>query len=111
MSTCRGFFGVGFDVAVGGDGQVSMGQTIVKASANKIRRLNDGRVIVGFAGATADALDEILPHMVWSHPKAASYYLNTRRRNTMTCPWRMVDHWWMTRSPDPADLRLAPAGG
>ena len=42
-------------VAMGGDGQVSMGQTIMKATANKIRRLNEGRVIVGFAGATADA--------------------------------------------------------
>jgi ATP-dependent HslUV protease subunit HslV len=43
-------------VAVGGDGQVSFGQTIVKANAKKVRRLGDGRVIGGFAGATADAL-------------------------------------------------------
>jgi ATP-dependent HslUV protease subunit HslV len=41
-------------VAVGGDGQVSIGQTIVKANAKKVRRLG-GAVIGGFAGATADA--------------------------------------------------------
>lgn len=38
-----------------GDGQVSMGQTIVKATANKLRRLSDGKIIAGFAGSTADA--------------------------------------------------------
>ena len=48
-------------VAIGGDGQVSIGQTIVKANAKKVRRLGKGRgaesgdVIGGFAGATADA--------------------------------------------------------
>lgn len=42
-------------VAIGGDGQVSRGSTIMKAGANKIRRLLEGQVIVGFAGSTADA--------------------------------------------------------
>ena len=42
-------------VAVGGDGQVSIGQTIIKANAKKVRRLAKGDVIAGFAGATADA--------------------------------------------------------
>ena len=42
-------------VAMGGDGQVSMGQTVVKADAQKIRRLMDDRILVGFAGAAADA--------------------------------------------------------
>src|ERR1700730_11403417 len=42
-------------VAIGGDGQVSIGQTIVKANAEKVRRLAKGDVIGGFAGATADA--------------------------------------------------------
>jgi ATP-dependent HslUV protease subunit HslV len=42
-------------VAIGGDGQVSIGQTIVKANAKKVRRLGKGDVISGFAGATADA--------------------------------------------------------
>lgn len=42
-------------VAIGGDGQVSMGNTIVKSNARKIRRLHHDQVIAGFAGATADA--------------------------------------------------------
>ena len=42
-------------VAMGGDGQVSLGDSIMKADANKIRRLMDGKVITGFAGASADA--------------------------------------------------------
>ncbi len=42
-------------VVIGGDGQVSIGQTIVKANAKKVRRLAKGDVIGGFAGATADA--------------------------------------------------------
>jgi ATP-dependent HslUV protease, peptidase subunit HslV len=42
-------------VVLAGDGQVSMGNTIVKASANKLRLLNDGQIVAGFAGSTADA--------------------------------------------------------
>lgn len=42
-------------VVVGGDGQVSLGQTVIKANARKVRRLGKGDVIAGFAGATADA--------------------------------------------------------
>ncbi len=45
----------GGKVVVAGDGQVSLGQTIIKANARKVRRLGDGSVIGGFAGATADA--------------------------------------------------------
>src|ERR1051326_1176050 len=45
----------GGSVVIGGDGQVSIGQTIVKANARKVRRLCKGGVIGGFAGATADA--------------------------------------------------------
>jgi len=40
---------------IAGDGQVSMGPTIVKGAARKVRTLADGRVLAGFAGATADA--------------------------------------------------------
>ena len=43
-------------VAIAGDGQVSLGNTVIKASAQKVRRIGDGSVIAGFAGATADAL-------------------------------------------------------
>jgi ATP-dependent HslUV protease subunit HslV len=42
-------------VVIGGDGQVSLGQTIVKGNAKKVRRLSKGNVIGGFAGSTADA--------------------------------------------------------
>ena len=45
----------GGKVVVVGDGQVSMGQTVMKPNARKVRRLHDGSVIGGFAGATADA--------------------------------------------------------
>jgi ATP-dependent HslUV protease subunit HslV len=42
-------------VALGGDGQVSLGQTIMKGNARKVRRLHDDEVLAGFAGGTADA--------------------------------------------------------
>ena len=42
-------------VALGGDGQVSLGDTIMKSNARKVRRLSEDRVIAGFAGGTADA--------------------------------------------------------
>ena len=42
-------------VAIGGDGQVSMGNTVMKGNARKVRRLNRDSVIAGFAGGTADA--------------------------------------------------------
>lgn len=42
-------------VAIAGDGQVTAGETVMKGNARKVRRLFDGKVITGFAGATADA--------------------------------------------------------
>ncbi|HUW33239.1 MAG TPA: ATP-dependent protease subunit HslV [Planctomycetota bacterium] len=45
----------GDDVAIGGDGQVTHGQAVMKAKARKIRRLYEDKIIVGFAGSTADA--------------------------------------------------------
>ncbi|MCP5382942.1 MAG: ATP-dependent protease subunit HslV [Kordiimonadaceae bacterium] len=42
-------------VVVVGDGQVSLGNTVIKANARKVRRIGDGNVIAGFAGSTADA--------------------------------------------------------
>ena len=47
--------GPGPRVALGGDGQVTLGQVVVKAGARKVRRLHHDRVLAGFAGATADA--------------------------------------------------------
>ncbi|VBB69117.1 ATP-dependent protease HslV [invertebrate metagenome] len=42
-------------VVIAGDGQVSLGQTVVKSNARKVRRLGEGLIIAGFAGSTADA--------------------------------------------------------
>lgn len=42
-------------VCMGGDGQVSLGNTVLKRNARKVRRLHEGRVLAGFAGGTADA--------------------------------------------------------
>ncbi len=42
-------------VAMAGDGQVTLGETVIKGSARKVRRLSDGKILAGFAGSTADA--------------------------------------------------------
>ena len=57
-------------VVVAGDGQVTLGQTVMKSNASKVRRLGDGEVIAGFAGATADAftLFERLEAKLEQHP-------------------------------------------
>jgi ATP-dependent HslUV protease subunit HslV len=60
----------GGKVVIAGDGQVTMGATVVKSNARKVRRLSDGKVIAGFAGATADAftLFERLEAKLEKHP-------------------------------------------
>jgi ATP-dependent HslUV protease, peptidase subunit HslV len=60
----------GASVAVGGDGQVSLGNTIMKGDAMKIRRLAEGKVMVGFAGSAADsfALMERFETKLKDHP-------------------------------------------
>ena len=45
----------GNQVALGGDGQVTLGQVVIKATARKVRRLYHGKILAGFAGGTADA--------------------------------------------------------
>jgi ATP-dependent HslUV protease subunit HslV len=45
----------GEDVVLAGDGQVTLGSAVVKATANKLRRLTNGKILAGFAGATSDA--------------------------------------------------------
>ncbi len=61
----------GNEVAIAGDGQVSLGNTVIKGTAKKVRKLGDGSVIAGFAGATADAftLFERLEAKLEKHPK------------------------------------------
>ncbi len=61
----------GDDVVVAGDGQVSLGQTVMKSNARKVRRIGAGeKVVIGFAGATADAftLSERLEAKLEQHP-------------------------------------------
>jgi ATP-dependent HslUV protease subunit HslV len=60
----------GSKVVIAGDGQVSMGQTVMKGNAKKVRRLAGGSVMAGFAGATADALTlfERLEAKLEQHP-------------------------------------------
>jgi len=64
-------------VAMGGDGQVSMGDTVMKAHATKVRRLAEGKILAGFAGAAADAftlfekLEEKLERFPSNLPRAA----------------------------------------
>jgi ATP-dependent HslUV protease subunit HslV len=60
----------GKEVAIAGDGQVSLGNTVIKSTAQKIRTLSNGSIISGFAGATADAftLYERLEGKLEKHP-------------------------------------------
>jgi ATP-dependent HslUV protease subunit HslV len=57
-------------IAIGGDGQVTLGDTVVKTNARKVRELKDGTVLAGFAGAVADAftLFERLEEKLERHP-------------------------------------------
>jgi ATP-dependent HslUV protease subunit HslV len=73
-------------VVIGGDGQVSLGQTIVKGNAKKVRRLSKGGVIGGFAGSTADAftLFERLEAKLEQYPGQL-----TRACVELTKDWRM----------------------
>ncbi len=60
----------GPEVVIAGDGQVTLGNTVIKSNARKVRPLGDGKVIAGFAGATADAftLFERLEAKLEKHP-------------------------------------------
>ncbi len=57
-------------VVIAGDGQVTLGQTVIKSNARKVRRIGDGSIVAGFAGATADAftLFERLEAKLEQHP-------------------------------------------
>ena len=67
----------GNQVALAGDGQVSLGNTVMKGNASKVRRLYRGKVLAGFAGGTADAFTLFerfeaqlaLPHRLAAHTR------------------------------------------
>ena len=76
----------GEEVVIVGDGQVSLGQTVIKANARKVRRLGQsGKIVAGFAGATADAftLFERLEGKLEQHPSNL-----TRAAVEMAKDWR-----------------------
>ncbi len=76
----------GNKVVIAGDGQVSLGQTVIKGNARKVRRFTKGDVIAGFAGATADALTlfERLEAKLEQHPGQL-----TRACVELAKDWRM----------------------
>jgi ATP-dependent HslUV protease subunit HslV len=71
-------------VAIGGDGQVTLGDKVMKSNARKVRRLNNGRVLAGFAGGAADAftLFEYFEH------KLEQYGNLTRAAIELAKDWR-----------------------
>ncbi len=73
------------EVVMGGDGQVSLGNTVMKGNARKVRTLHNGEVIAGFAGATADAFT--LFEKFEGHLKAHNGQL-TRSAVEMAKEWR-----------------------
>jgi ATP-dependent HslUV protease, peptidase subunit HslV len=75
--------------AIAGDGQVTLGDQIVKKSAIKVRKLNDGKVIAGFAGATADAFTLM---------EKFEGYLSTYKGNMMRAAVETVKEWRTDRA-------------
>lgn len=51
-------------------------------------------------------VEQQMAQMIWSHPKAKSYYLNSQGRNIISCPFRLADYWSWTRHPARADLKI-----
>lgn len=56
-------------------------------------------------------VDQAHSTMIWSHPGMRTYYRNSRGRVVTNTPWRVVDYWAMTRSPNPTDFWFEPARG
>ncbi len=57
-----------------------------------------------------DEVEEALKGLIWSHPKAVSYYKNSKGRIFLSCPYRLVDYWKMTRAPRVEDYVLHGEG-
>lgn len=51
-------------------------------------------------------IDDRMPQMIWSHPKAKSYYRNSKGRVFLSWPYRLIDYWNLTQHPDPDHVRL-----
>lgn len=82
------------EVAMGGDGQVSLGNTVMKGNARKVRRLYNDKVLAGFAGGTADAftLFERFEAQLEKHqatlPAPLSNWPKTGERTELSAGWR-----------------------
>src|SRR2546429_6331324 len=87
-------------VAVGGDGQVTLGNVVAKQDAVKIRRLGNGRVLAGFAGSAADA---------FALPERFEKKLSEFPDNTRPPPIHLAKKWPTDRSRRGPEAILAPA--
>ncbi len=87
-------------VAVGGDGQVTLDQTIVKATASKIRRLHQDKVIVGFAGSAGDAFALL---------ERLSSKLETYQGNLLRSAHELAKEWRTDRTLRPLQSLLVAA--
>ncbi len=92
----------GNKVAMGGDGQVTLGTTVMKSDACKVRRLNEGRVLCGFAGGAADAF-ALLERF---EEKMRDYPANVPRAAT-----ELAKDWRMDRALRRLEALLAVADG
>ena len=54
-----------------------------------------------------ERVEEQMKHMIWSHPKAKSYYLNSKGRNFVSCPFKLAEYWNWTRNPDKDALLIS----
>lgn len=54
-----------------------------------------------------DKVDKQMKQMVWAHPKAKSYYLNSKGRNYVSCPFKLAEYWTWTRTPDKDELAIS----
>jgi ATP-dependent HslUV protease, peptidase subunit HslV len=92
----------GTDVALGGDGQVTLGNVVVKSSARKVRKIHHDRVLAGFAGATADAftlferfeakLDKHQGHLTRSAVELAKDWRSDRVLRRLEAMLAVADH-------------------
>ena len=92
----------GNQVVIGGDGQVTLGNTIMKANARKVRRLYKDRILAGFAGATADAftlferfegkLEKHSGHLVRSAVEMAKDWRTDRALRRLEALLAVADH-------------------
>src|SRR5258708_13374606 len=82
----------GDKVALGGDGQVTLGNIVMKGGAKKVRRIYNGKVLVGFAGGTADAFSLL---------DRFEAKLEKHQGNLTPAPAHLANHWRPHRIPPP----------